>query len=352
MRRVRVNRLLNKRLFPSTSGEPLPEPLQPNDIITVVEEVEGEAVTLGNPKWLRTDKNFLVHSSGTSALEEPILESWALTKLGIDKIRADFGELGANARIVVLDSGITDHDDFKGRLVFHDVLAKSAGPIDEDGSGHGTSCCGIVGGTSFGVAPGASILAGRVMRTRNSPTNQKLAEGIQWALTQGNIDVISISISLLDKESILEKAVMDAINNGIVVVSASGNVEGPADLFPAAIPQVISTGAIDKDLKKIIQSADSSQLDLLAPGLEVPTTKAGRSTGSFSGTSAGTAYVAGCFALFRSFIKRHNIAVDRARLERIVKETATPYPSPTTPAKSGSGIINPLKTIETLNQLK
>lgn len=352
MRRVRIDRVLNKRLLPSTSGAPLPEPLQPNDVVTVVEEIQGEPVTPGNTIWFRTDQNFVIYSGGTSPVVDTPSLSWAVLMLDVNRIWSEFSELGAKARIAVLDSGTTDDVDFSGRLTFHDVIDKSDVPIDEDGLGHGTSCCGIIAGASLGVAPEASLLSVRVMKTRNSPTAEKLAEGIEWALTRGDIDVMSISISLVEIGPALQTAINKALGRGITVIAASGNFEGAADFFPAAVPGVISVGSVDKALKKMLKSADSTQLDLLAPGLELPTTKAGNSTGSFSGTSAATAYVAGCFALFRSYIKEHKLTINRGQLENIVKADAIPYPPPTSRAKSGFGIINPFKTIESLKNTK
>lgn len=58
---------LNKRNFPSTTGNlPLSNPLEPGDIINVVEEVKGTLAegTL-NDRWFKTDKGYYVWSGGT-----------------------------------------------------------------------------------------------------------------------------------------------------------------------------------------------------------------------------------------------------------------------------------------------
>jgi len=63
--KVKVIAKLNKRLWPSTKNTPLPNPLIPNDILEVVEEVQGEAPPSSeNRKWYRTDKGFYVWSEG------------------------------------------------------------------------------------------------------------------------------------------------------------------------------------------------------------------------------------------------------------------------------------------------
>ena len=63
--KVKVIAKLNKRLWPSTKNTPLPNPLIPNDILEVVEEVDGEAPdSSANKKWYKTDKGFYVWSEG------------------------------------------------------------------------------------------------------------------------------------------------------------------------------------------------------------------------------------------------------------------------------------------------
>ncbi|MFN8335697.1 MAG: serine protease [Cyclobacteriaceae bacterium] len=67
--KVKVIAKLNKRLWPSTKNTPLPNPLIPNDILEVVEEVRGEAPPSSeNSKWYKTDKGFYVWSEGVQDL--------------------------------------------------------------------------------------------------------------------------------------------------------------------------------------------------------------------------------------------------------------------------------------------
>ncbi|HNH61928.1 MAG TPA: hypothetical protein PLS80_17960, partial [Cyclobacteriaceae bacterium] len=67
--KVKVIAKLNKRLWPSTRNTPLPDPLIPNDILEVVEEVRGEAPPSSeNSTWYKTDKGFYVWSEGVQDL--------------------------------------------------------------------------------------------------------------------------------------------------------------------------------------------------------------------------------------------------------------------------------------------
>lgn len=69
--KVKVIAKLNKRLWPSTKNTPLPNPLIPNDILEVVEEVKGESpASSPNNKWYKTDKGFYVWSEGVEDISK------------------------------------------------------------------------------------------------------------------------------------------------------------------------------------------------------------------------------------------------------------------------------------------
>ena len=76
---------------------------------------------------------------------------------------------GEGITIAVLDTGISTHPDFRGRiLAFRDFV--NGMPYVYDDSGHGTHVCGIAAGNGQlsrgryrGVAPRASLVVGKVL---------------------------------------------------------------------------------------------------------------------------------------------------------------------------------------------
>lgn len=69
--KVKVIAKLNKRLWPSTRNAALPNPLIPNDILEVVEEVQGEAPpSSDNTKWYKTNEGFYVWSEGVENISK------------------------------------------------------------------------------------------------------------------------------------------------------------------------------------------------------------------------------------------------------------------------------------------
>ena len=84
---------------------------------------------------------------------------------------------GEGITIAVLDTGISTHPDFGGRiLAFRDFVNDM--PYVYDDSGHGTHVCGIAAGNGLlsrgryrGVAPGASLLQTWRKRHKRSSTS-------------------------------------------------------------------------------------------------------------------------------------------------------------------------------------
>ena len=166
---------------------------------------------------------------------------------------------GAGIKVAVLDSGL----DF-GHPAFPHVVEVPNSNCSDDPSlraqdtsslSHGTHCTGFIGaraeadGGVIGVVPQATLLPCRV---RNQDQNYKprhIARGIKWALGQG-AHVISISLTLGYATTELEKAVLQAVSGGVVVVASAGDNEDldtPELLWPAEFPETIAVGAVDQD---------------------------------------------------------------------------------------------------------
>ena len=155
----------------------------------------------------------------------------------LDLIEADGARsvsTGAGATVAVIDSGVqADHPDLAGRIgPSYDVVQRDATP--QDGDGHGTHVMGVVGaatGNGVGVesvAPGATLMAVRVLGDDGGGSIDDVARGIDWAREHG-ADVINLSLGsevpLLGAGGgdSFDGAIRRAIAAGIVVVAAAGN---------------------------------------------------------------------------------------------------------------------------------
>ena len=95
--------------------------------------------------------------------------------------------------------------------------------------------------------------------------------GIQWAV-DNEIDIINLSLTSHQNHFLLERAVTNAYNGGILIVAASGNATTTLDadtdvLFPARYNSVIAVGAVNKNNQYSSFSYFGSALDRAAcPG--------------------------------------------------------------------------------------
>ncbi|PPQ76203.1 hypothetical protein CVT26_009100 [Gymnopilus dilepis] len=89
-------------------------------------------------------------------------------------------ETGAGVDIYILDTGIKiDHEDFGGRAIWGTTIDKKEGDVDDDKDGHGTHVAGIAGGTRWGVAKGATLIAVK----HNGGQVEHFVKGIEWIIT-------------------------------------------------------------------------------------------------------------------------------------------------------------------------
>jgi len=104
---------------------------------------------------------------------------------------------------------------------------------------HGPTICNII----KNQAPGAEV---EFIPISNSPQINALvaAQAIYKAVNEG-ADVINLSFGAPYYSQALADAINYAISRGVVVVAAAGNDGGATPNFPAALPGVISVGALD-----------------------------------------------------------------------------------------------------------
>jgi subtilisin family serine protease len=184
---------------------------------------------------------------------------------------ADGGPAGRGVTVAVIDSGVSVHDDLDDeRLVgWRDFVKRKRAPYDD--AGHGTFVAGLIAGDGSaslpldeggfatvqfrGVAPGADIVAVKVLDKFGRGRASSLIAGILWAVEQRDalgIDVMNISVAGTPagpaEVDPVAQAVRSAWEAGITVVCAAGN-EGEFGLggilSPGNEPHVITVGATD-----------------------------------------------------------------------------------------------------------
>ncbi|MEU9103643.1 S8 family peptidase [Streptomyces xanthophaeus] len=205
--------------------------------------------------------------------------------------------------VYIVDTGIdTGHQEFGGRARsgYNGLFLSRRG----DCNGHGTHVAGTVGGKTYGVAKGVSLVAVKVADCRGSGRLSAMVGGLEWLVKDatrrpGTPAVANMSMGGT-RSTALDTAVKRAVAAGITVTVAAGNDGKDAcGGSPAAVPQALTVGATDAEDRRAPFSNHGPCVDLSAPGVAVTSAWRGSPTATArsSGTSMAAPHVAGAAAL-------------------------------------------------------
>jgi minor extracellular serine protease Vpr len=144
----------------------------------------------------------------------------------------DLGYYGEGIKIGVIDTGVDYfHPDLygfgpDGKIINgYNYINENNPPLDTNG--HGTEVVGIIAadGKLKGIAPKSSIIAYKVSDDGSSVSPQLIIKAIEQAI-EDEVDIINISLGVNRTNSKIDQAVNEAVESGIVVVTAAGN-DGP-----------------------------------------------------------------------------------------------------------------------------
>ncbi len=243
------------------------------------------------------------------------------------------GFTGAGIGIAVIDTGVdyTHYDlgqsppgDFPNAKVIggYDFVNSDSHPMDDNG--HGTYVAAIAAGmgpTYRGIAPGALVIALKVLDSTGLGYSSAIIAALEWCITNKttyNIRVANLSLS--DGSEWRDPAVCDAdpegvaINEavaaGIVVCAAAGNEGFTHGVgIPACASSAIAVGATGDggpapagespvSADAIASFSNRGELiDVYAPGIWITSARLGGGYETAAGTSASSPHVAGAAAL-------------------------------------------------------
>lgn len=190
---------------------------------------------------------------------------------------------GAGVDIYVIDSGVrTDHIEFGGRASVGTDVPSSTGtsevtPPGSDCDGHGTHVAGLAAGAAVGVAPGAHVIAVRVLDCNGDGEVEEVVEALKWVRAHhrsGRLAIanMSLGVDLGDDGSAINEQVTAMINEGIVVTVAAGNGDSTGRGFdacriaPGDVTRALTVGSVTALDAKATYSNYGSCVDLWAPG--------------------------------------------------------------------------------------
>ena len=316
-----------------------------------------------------------------------------------------YGYNGAGVGVAVIDSGVTNwHDDLgqspntpgvrlkNGQRVSAFVDFVNGRTSSYDDNGHGTHVAGIIAGNGAdslgvraGIAPSAHLVSLKVLDDRGRGVISNVIAALDWTLTNKsayNLRVVNLSVGAAVTESYktdpLALAAKRAVDAGIVVVTAAGNLGKNADgqlqygaiTAPGNAPWVLTVGAYSHE-GTVVRTDDvmagyssrgptaidfQAKPDLVAPGTGVVSLSSASSTlyytkpeylltgsnvGSYkpylslTGTSMAAPVVSGTIAL----MMQANPSLTPNLVKAILQYTAEIYPSYNA-LTQGAGFLN------------
>ena len=228
------------------------------------------------------------------------LNQWNLESLGVDDI--DTSPSGEKVKVELLDSGVSWSDDIDVKYR-ENLIEEDAGinPLYEDYSQHGTGMAGVIcakdnGKGVTGVNPNVDLYSVRALDNNIEAPLSRIIQGIYWGI-DNHMDIINMSFGTNTNSASLRTAIKTAYDNGIVLVSASGNDKEKGVQYPSAYPEVISVGSQSPNGEISDFTSVDENLDIVAPGENIESTGIFGTINGSDGTSIATAQVTGIASL-------------------------------------------------------
>lgn len=216
----------------------------------------------------------------------------------------NFNFTGAGITAYIVDTGIrATHSEFGNRVnVGAGFTSINDGRGTSDCNGHGTHVAGTVGGTTFGVAKGVTLVPVRVLNCNGSGTTSGVIAGIDYVTAHhqaGTPAVANMSLGGSASSSI-DTAVNNSINDGVTYVVAAGNSNANACNFsPSRVANALTVGSTTMSDARSSFSNFGTCVDIFAPGSGITSAWSTSDTAinTISGTSMASPHVAGVAAL-------------------------------------------------------
>jgi len=258
----------------------------------------------------------------TTKYDDPYVDlQSAATEMEVE--RAHELATGRGVSIAIIDSAVDgNHPDLRGRVRLTRNLATEH-PTARGGEVHGTAIAGIIASAVnnregiIGVAPDVSIAALRACWAVGADalaaqcSSFSLALALEVALgLQPN--VINLSLAGPD-DPLLSRLLDQALERGIVVVTAYPATSESSLAFPSSHPRVLTAHS------SLVRVHSDSPFTLAAPATEVLTTTPGAGYAFLSGNSLAAAHTTGVIAL----LMERQPDIDAERIAAILTATTT-----------------------------
>ena len=206
------------------------------------------------------------------------------------------GLTGTGIVMGVVDSGTSpgQHDDLKSWVRTE---------LDVDVHGHGTHVASIM----KKICPDARLISAKAMNRTGGGNIKDIEAGTLWLIESG-CNVINGSFAFNETTSADRlKTYIDVINfgvsKGVVFCFASGNEGAKKVSFPSNRDNVFSVGAINARAELADFSNRGHDIDVVAPGKDIPGQALNGGVVVMSGTSQAAPHATAMMALYMQYVR-------------------------------------------------
>ena len=252
---------------------------------------------------------------------------------------------GKGVKVAVIDTGVDGkHPDlaanYKGG---YNAVVSTEPPSDDHG--HGTHVAGTIAAVKddkgvVGVAPNAEIYGVKVLGKDGYGQDSWVIAGVEWAILN-KMDLTNMSLGDKEESIPLKQMMEKADQAGVTQVAAAGNLTSffgtcPV-MYPAKYDMAITISASDSSDKIAAFSCRGPEVDLIAPGARINSTKPGGGYQTMDGTSMACPHAAGLAAL-----AVNAGAKTPAQVRAALYQAASPLPN-LKPEEQGKGLVDAAK---------
>lgn len=200
---------------------------------------------------------------------------------------------------------LSDHTDCAGFDTPHATAVAAIAAAPANGVG------------TVGVYPTASLWSTNACNLEDSD----IIAAIDEAIARGP-SVITLSLGAPGYSRPLYEAILRAVGTGSLVVAAAGNDRGSGNpaIYPGAYPHVLTIGSSDRRDAPSAFSGSSSNVDLVAPGEDIPLLDPQR-PGSAT-TVTGTSYATSIVAAAAAWVWTARREVDPTQVSELLRRSA------------------------------
>ncbi|MCI0514599.1 S8 family serine peptidase, partial [candidate division KSB1 bacterium] len=229
-----------------------------------------------------------------------------------------------------------------------DYLGWDNDPLDENG--HGTAVAGIIAATGnngrgiIGIAPDCRLLNLKAGTARGLLEEDDVATALLYAVAMG-ARIINMSFGDAVASPLLHDVMIYAHEMNCILIASAGNSATDAIHYPSGFAETIAVGALTTNLQLASYSNFGATIDLVAPGVNIWTTRLKNKYENFGGTSAAAPFVAGVAALVLS----HRPALSNQEVRSCLQISAVDLGVPGWDAFYGAGRLDAFRALQTDN---